>query len=404
MPTHKGPFGTPWAGSANKGALPAFFLALAGAPWRLAANDIMEATENTSSVAKLRFNWRLKAMLPVVAVLLNGLFVFVLATISLERPARHLVLLVAAAGALLIFVVLLVFLSYVVQRPLIELQEKIAQLREGDLNVSVGFANRNDDIGDLGRNFNDMVRQFRESREEIQRLYRTQMSRAEHLATLGELATGLAHEIRNPLAGIAGVIEIIGRDLPESSPAREVLHEVQAEVLHIKRILSDLLDVARPKAPDFRPSDLNTTAEHAVALARQQTISKPIEIRFTRAHDLPAVEHDAAQIQQVLLNLLLNSIQAIEGQGNVRVKMGSENGFATVAVSDTGRGIPPEHLANIFRPFYTTKKKGTGLGLSLVSRIVEAHGGRIEVNSSPGEGSQFTLWLPFRPAESRKAG
>jgi signal transduction histidine kinase len=341
-------------------------------------------------------------LLPVLAVLVNGLLIILLAVISLERPQRNLVLVVALAGALLIFGVVLAAMSYLVQKPLLELQEKIALLRDGDLNVTVSFAGRNDDIGDLGRNFNDMVRQFRESREEIQRLYRTQMSRAEHLATLGELATGLAHEIRNPLAGIAGVIEIIGRDLPESSPAREVLNEVQEEVLQIKRILSDLLDVARPRLPDFRPSDLNATAEHAVALARQQTISRPIEIRFTRAHDLPPVEHDASQIQQVLLNLLLNSIQAIEDTGNVRVKVGSQDGFATVAVSDTGRGIPLEHLANIFRPFYTTKKKGTGLGLSLVSRIVETHGGRIEVSSNPGQGSQFTVWLPFRPLERPK--
>jgi len=264
----------------------------------------------------------------------------------------------------------------------------------------VDFADRNDEIGDLGRDFNEMVRQLRESREEIQRLYRTQMSRAEHLATLGELATGLAHEIRNPLAGIAGVMDIIGRDLPESSPAREVLGEVQQEILQIKRILSDLLETARPKPPDFRPADLNSTTERAVSLARQQAISRPIEIRLSKAHDLPPVEHDAGQIQQVLLNLLLNAIQAIDDAGNIRVRLGCEDGFATVAVSDTGRGIPPELLGNIFRPFFTTKKRGTGLGLSLVSRIVEAHGGRVQVSSTPGQGSQFMLWLPFQHAEA----
>jgi signal transduction histidine kinase len=343
-------------------------------------------------------------MIPVAAVLVNGVLAFLVVTLGFERNIRNTVLVVAVLGAFFIVGVLLTAISYYVQRPLIELQEKIARVREGDLNVEVGFARRNDDIGDLGRNFNDMVRQLRETREEVQRLYKTQMSRAEHLATLGELATGLAHEIRNPLAGIAGVIEIIGRDLPETSPARAVVPEVQQEVLHIKRILSDLLEVARPKALDLRPADLNATAEHAVTLARQQVSSKPIEIRFTKDHDLPPVEHDTGQIQQVLLNLLLNSIQAIDGTGNVRVKVASEDGLAIVAVSDTGRGIPPEHLANIFRPFYTTKKKGTGLGLSLVSRIVESHGGRIEVNSSPGEGSQFTVRLPFKaPVQAKRA-
>ena len=137
---------------------------------------------------------------------------------------------VAGAGAVAICGALLVVLTYMVQRPMVELQEKIAQLGGGDLNVSVSFAQRNDEIGDLGRNFNRMVEQLRESRDEIERLHRTQMSRAEHLATLGELATGLAHEIRNPLAGIAGVIEIIGRDLPATSPARAVVKDVRQEI------------------------------------------------------------------------------------------------------------------------------------------------------------------------------
>jgi len=345
-----------------------------------------------------RVDWRLKAVLPVLVVLVNGLLVFLLVSLSLEGPARHQVRLVAVGGAVIIFAVMVAVMSLLLQHPLRELQEKIAQVRQGDLNVAVDFANRNDDIGDLGRDFNQMVRQLRENREEIQRLYRTQMSRAEHLATLGELATGLAHEIRNPLAGIAGVIDIIGRDLPASSPAREVLGEVQQEILQIKRILSDLLETARPKPPAFRPADLNSTTEHAVSLARQQIISRPIEIKLSKAHDLPPVEHDAGQIQQVLLNLLLNAIQAIDDAGYIRVRLASEDDFATVTISDTGRGIDPEHLTNIFRPFFTTKKRGTGLGLSLVSRIVEAHGGRVQVHSTPGEGSQFMVWLPFHHA------
>ncbi|MGC2321186.1 MAG: HAMP domain-containing protein, partial [Terriglobales bacterium] len=157
-----------------------------------------------------RVNWRLKAILPVLVVLANGLLVFVLVTLSLEEQARYQVRLVAVAGAVIIVAAVIAMISLLLQHPLHELHDKIALVRQGDLNVEVNFAKRNDEIGDLGRDFNDMVRQLRESREEIQRLYRTQMSRAEHLATLGELATGLAHEIRNPLAGIAGVMEIVG--------------------------------------------------------------------------------------------------------------------------------------------------------------------------------------------------
>jgi signal transduction histidine kinase len=221
------------------------------------------------------------------------------------------------------------------------------------------------------------------------------MSRAEHLATLGELATGLAHEIRNPLAGIAGVIEIIGRDLPSTSPARAVVKDVRLEIAQINHIITDLLQTARPHPPEIRRSDLNTTVEHSVMLARQQALSKPIRIELKKDPTLPEVEHDSDQIHQVLLNLLLNSIQAIEGQGTIHVEITQEDGRAAIAVSDTGRGIAPEHLPNIFRPFYTTKGNGTGLGLSLAKRIVEEHDGRIEVESSLAEGTKFVVLLPI---------
>lgn len=344
----------------------------------------------------MRINWRLKAVLPVAVVLLIGMFTFVWVTFSLQGPERQKVILVAAGGAVAICAVMLAVLAIVFQTPLEELHQKIAQLRDGDLNVTASFAVRNDEIGDLGRNFNEMVRQLRESREKLHEAHRTQMSRAEHLATLGELAAGLAHEIRNPLAGIAGVIEVIGRDLPESSPAREVWKEVQQEMKHIQRILNDLLDYARPRLPDIRPADLNSTAEHAVKLARQQVFSRPVEIELITSPGLPAVEHDSGQIQQVLLNLLLNAIQAIEGSGRIELQLANRDDSAVVTVTDTGRGIDPGQLQNIFRPFFTTKGKGTGLGLSLAQRIVHAHGGRIEVASTRGKGTRFSVWLPLR--------
>jgi hypothetical protein len=346
-------------------------------------------------LSSVRVNWQLKAILPVGLVLLAGLLLFILATVSLRDPERHAVLIVAGAGAVVICAVLIAVLAYVIQRPMVELQEKIARVSEGNLDVAVSFAHRNDEIGDLGRNFNHMMQQLRESRSEIERLHRTQMSRAEHLATLGELATGLAHEIRNPLAGIAGVIEIVGRDLPQTSPARAVVKDVRLEITRISRTLTDLLETARPRRPEVRRSNLNITVEHAVMLARQQVLSRPIKIELQKAPDLPEVEHDSDQVHQVLLNLLLNAVQAMEGAGTVRVEIGSREDYATVAVSDTGRGIPPQNLPNIFRPFYTTKGDGTGLGLSLAHRIVEDHHGRIEVSSVVGKGSTFTVLLPF---------
>ncbi len=347
----------------------------------------------------LRINWEIKALVPIACVLLGGMLLFLLATLSWRDPERHIVLLVAGAGAVAICGALLVVLTYTVQRPMVELQQKIAQLGSGDLSVAVSFARRNDEIGDLGRNFNQMVLQLRESRREIERLHRTQMSRAEHLATLGEMATGLAHEIRNPLAGIAGVIEIIGRDLPATSPARSVVKDVRQEIARINHIVTDLLQTARPHPPTVRKSDLNTTVEHAVMLGRQQALAKSIEITLHKDPSLPEVEHDSDQIHQVLLNLLLNALQAIDTNGKITVTVKPQGATAVVEVSDNGRGIPPDHLPNIFRPFYTTKGDGTGLGLSLARRIVEDHQGRIDVTSTVGQGTTFAVLLPLRRAE-----
>ena len=359
---------------------------------------------NEAGMPSVRVNWQVKTVLPVAFVLLNGLLLFLMATVSLRNPERHQVLIVAGTGAVAICAAVMIALAYFIQRPMVELQDKIARVGEGDLDVSVNFAKRNDEIGDLGRNFNRMVQQLRESREEIDRLHRNQMSRAEHLATLGELATGLAHEIRNPLAGIAGVIEIIGRDLPATSPARAVIKDVRLEVAQINRILTDLLQTARPHPPEVRPSDLNTTVEHAVMLARQQVLSKPVTIELEKDSALPLVEHDSDQMHQVMLNLLLNAVQAIDGAGTVRIVMHAKKNRALISVTDSGRGISPEHLPFIFRPFYTTKGNGTGLGLSLARRIVEDHRGRIEVESELGHGTEFLITLPIRQTEHVEDG
>jgi len=345
-------------------------------------------------VSRVRLNWQIKTLLPVAIVLVNGLLLFALVTLTLEDPARNRVLAVGFAGAVVICAVLFMVLAVVIHRPMVELQSKMAQVRAGDLFVNVNFADRNDEIGDLGRHFNEMVQQLRESREEIERLHRTQMTRAEHLATLGEMAAGLAHEIRNPLAGIAGVMEIVGRDLPVHSPAVAVLGEVRHEVVHINKIVGELLEVARPKPPVFQPGDLVAISEHAALFARDQASAKQVTLEVIKGDPLPKLEFDSGQIRQVLLNLLLNAVQACDEGGSVSVEFSTDEKMVTVTVSDTGKGIPPAVLPNIFRPFFTTKGNGTGLGLSLARRIVEDHGGWLEATTELGKGSQFALSLP----------
>lgn len=341
--------------------------------------------------------WQWKVFIPIIAILILSVVAIYAVLRSLEVRETQWILVASVCGAVLLCFVLLSVLLVLVERPLEDLMSTIAQVRGGDLSARVDFARREDDIGQLGRRFNEMVEQLDANRAEIDALHKREMARAEHLASLGELAAGLAHEIRNPLAGIAGVVEIMTKELPPNSPSRAVIGEVHREILHIQAILNDLLSYARPRAPNFHAANLNTTVEQAVELSRQQVRTKPVQVTFAPNSGLPLVEHDPALIQQVILNLLLNGIQAISGNGEVRAAITLENDFAMVQVSDSGRGISAEALPKIFKPFFTTRAEGTGLGLSLANSIVQSHGGRIEVTSALGKGSQFKVSLPLHP-------
>jgi len=338
--------------------------------------------------------WQWKVFIPIITVLVVSITAIHAVLRSQEIRDVQWILIAAVIIAIVLCFVLLAVLLVLIERPLEELMETIARVRRGDLTARVAFAKREDDVGQLGQQFNEMIEQLDQNRQEIEEFHTREMARAEHLATLGELAAGLAHEIRNPLAGIAGVVDIMGKELPATSPSRGVIGEVHREILHIQAILNDLLSYARPRPPNFHPADLNATIEQAVLLARHQVLTKPIQVLFEPNSSLPLVEHDPALIQQVVLNLALNGIQAIPGTGQVQIAMGQDHGFIRIQVSDTGRGISPEALPRIFKPFFTTRSEGTGLGLSLANSIVQSHGGRIEVSSTPGKGTQFKIWLP----------
>ncbi len=257
----------------------------------------------------------------------------------------------------------------------------------------------------LDREIRALTERWREFCDRCQRVHDTEMLQAEHLATMGELAAGVAHEIRNPLAGIAGAIEIITKDFPKDHPDREVLEDLRQEVHRIEKVLNDLLLYARPKRPQFGLSDLKETVARTLHLARQQNGSKRVEFSIQISSDLPAFRMDPEQLHQVLLNLVLNGIQAIDREGKIMIAAkphssmdGPRPDWVEISISDTGAGIPPESLERIFRPFYTTKRGGTGLGLSLCRRIISQHGGTLTAESELGKGSRFLIRLPLREA------
>ena len=241
--------------------------------------------------------------------------------------------------------------------------------------------------------------------EERVRQQELELKRAAQLSLIGELAAGLAHEIKNPLAGIQGAVDILIRRRTANDPEREALEGVRHQVKRIDATVRALLDRARPRPAHRVPSSLTELARRAVAVAQSQTSNSPtaggIKIELESPSEDIVVPLDPAQMEDALLNLLINAVEAVNANGEIGVKIyastgdGGDEEEAIIEVSDNGRGISEEDLARIFNPFFTTSNKGTGLGLPAVRRIVRAHGGRVEARSVIGQGSTFLIHLPI---------
>ena len=231
-----------------------------------------------------------------------------------------------------------------------------------------------------------------------------ELQRAAQLSLIGELAAGLAHEIKNPLAGIQGAVDILIRRRDANDPEREALTGVRHQVERIDATVRALLDRARPRSYQPSRTSLTGVTERAVNLATAQLSGRDhVRLEFEPPADDVVISADTAQIEDAVLNLIINAIEAIEGEGDVSVSIRlaentTDEDFpdeAVIEISDNGRGIAEEDLSRIFNPFFTKTEGGTGLGLPAVRRIARLHGGRIEVQSAPGEGSTFTLHLPL---------
>ncbi len=223
-----------------------------------------------------------------------------------------------------------------------------------------------------------------------------QLKRADRLSALGVLAAGIAHEIRNPLTGIKMIVQLQMSDLPPGDPRREPVEIIQREIDRLERIIVNLLDFARPSKPKAVPVNLAEVLDACLLLLHNQTKKAGIRLEREFPADLPTLVGDPDQLKQVFLNILTNAIQASQAGGLLRVRLEPRAGWVAAAIQDTGVGIPPERLRAIFDPFMTTKEEGTGLGLPLAQRIVDEHGGRIEVDSVLGSGSTFTVVLPVK--------
>ncbi len=233
---------------------------------------------------------------------------------------------------------------------------------------------------------------IQENLDKLQELER-QLSHSEKLATVGEMAAGLAHEIKNPLAGIAGAIQVLGETLPDEDERRPVVEKVLEQVRRIDGTVRDLLTYARPKVAKLARTDLHEVIDNALGVV---VLFPQVRINVVRHFQTGLSEAmvDPQQFGQVLSNLFINAIQAMPDGGTLTVSTFSDPKGIQVSVRDSGKGIPKSKLDRIFVPFYTTKTRGTGLGLPICRRVVEAHHGRISVSSRSGQGAEFIVQLP----------
>jgi len=300
------------------------------------------------------------------------------------------ILALLAAG---ISVVMIKFL----RRPLEKITQCMAQVEEGDLTVRM-HPIQNDEIGQLMDGFNSMVGNLSRAQNELEKYHYQQMERVDRLASVGEMAAGLAHEIKNPLAGISGAISVLSDDYPEGDQRREIMMQIQTQIGRLDKTVNDLLYFGKPGSPEFLFTDINDLLKQTLLFVAQHPESKNITRVDEMMRDLPPVWIDRKQIQQVVLNIALNAVQAMTDGGMLTVetdRFGNDRkDWVRIRISDTGPGISPEIRAKIFTPFFTTKTQGTGLGLPICRQLMEHNGGSLSVESEFGKGAVFTLLLP----------
>lgn len=284
-----------------------------------------------------------------------------------------------------------------VKKPLDRIVGNMARIEEGDLSVRMREV-RKDEIGQLISSFDSMVDKLDLAKKELDQYHFQQMERADRLASVGEMAAGIAHEIKNPLTGIAAAITIIKDDFETDDPRTEIINEVLAQITRLDKTVNDLLFFGKPSHPEPTFTNINSIIEKTVMFASQHRSGKDIEKKLDLEKSLPAVYVDPKQIQQVFLNLILNAFQAMQDGGMLKVgtSLVESEGkqWARISIADTGPGIPEQILSKIFTPFFTTKAQGTGLGLAICHKLITQHGGLINVSSENGAGTIFTIDLP----------
>jgi len=252
-------------------------------------------------------------------------------------------------------------------------------------------AEGNGELAELGRSFNSMVETLQQTQ--------TELLQKEKLASIGQLAAGVAHEINNPLGTILLFSDMLYSETPEGDPRRDDLRMIIDETTRAKMIVADLLNFARQQSVTFQDTDLHVLLDDVIECVKHQPAFEKVTIIRAYNHELPYIQADPDQLQQVFINLMNNAAEAMEKGGAITLSTRPvDDQWVEIKVADTGNGIPEENLGRLFTPFFTTKPpgKGTGLGLSIVYGIIKMHRGQITVDSKIGKGTTFTVTLPTR--------
>jgi two-component system NtrC family sensor kinase len=326
------------------------------------------------------------------------------------------------AFTVIVFLVISITLSISIRRyvtrPVRELVKATKRVAEGDLDSTISIKGE-DEIAQLASSFSQMTSDLKKAddklvewgktleqkvheRTEELRSKENQLIQSDKVASLGKLAAGVAHEINSPLTGVLTYSSLLLKAKKEGDPDREDLEVIVNETNRCKKIVKGLLDYARQTAPQKTLCDANEVLDKSIDLISHQATLQSVRIDRKFKPDLPKIMIDVGQVQQVLINILLNAIEAMPQGGTLTVSTGMDDQMVALRFADTGSGIPEDVLPKIFDPFFTTKEqgRGTGLGLSVSFGIIERHRGKLEVKSKVGEGTTFTVRLPVKTTAS----
>jgi two-component system NtrC family sensor kinase len=290
------------------------------------------------------------------------------------------------------------FLARGILQPIRDLVSASGRWAKGDFDYQVKITRKNE-IAKLEETFNFMASSLKERDDKLREYTDQQIMKSERLATIGQLAAGVAHEINNPLGTISiyaqMVLDELGRD---NNSCRESLAVVMKQTNRAGRIVKDLLEFARQSEPEMRMLNINDVLTKAISITSHPAELQNIRLLPDLTPELPDIQGDSDKLEQVFVNIMINALQAMSDGGKLTVctRITEDSGFVEIEISDTGCGIPQEHLSKLFDPFFSTKRtgEGTGLGLSVTLGIVEKHNGTIDVTSTVGEGSTFVIRLP----------